>query len=50
MKLEINPQTGCYCTFAQKLVGDGCMICNPEYWKEMLEDNEELMPIDKAEE
>lgn len=48
--MQINQQTGCYCTLIQKLVGDGCMICNTEYWKEMMEDDEELMPCDEKKE
>lgn len=27
----------CQCNMRIKLVGDGCMACNLEYWKDMLE-------------
>ena len=28
----------CKCTFREKVVGDGCHICNPEFYKEIHED------------
>jgi hypothetical protein len=28
----------CKCSFRIRTVGDGCSVCNPEYWKEMLEE------------
>lgn len=27
----------CTCTFAQKMVGDGCQYCQPETYKKMLD-------------
>ncbi len=39
--LEINKMTGCYCTFAQRMVGDGCSICNPKYAEELRKQAEE---------
>lgn len=39
--MDINPMTGCYCTFAQHMVGDGCCICNPEYAEELRLRNEQ---------
>jgi hypothetical protein len=36
--------TGCKCTFAQSMVGDGCDECNPEYAAEVSEPEEELPP------
>ena len=30
----------CHCDLRTKLVGDGCSVCNPEYWADMLEDGE----------
>jgi len=30
----------CKCTFAQKMVGDGCDICNPDYQKQLQEEAE----------
>jgi len=26
----------CECSLRTKLAGDGCHICNPEYWADML--------------
>lgn len=34
----------CKCTFAQKMVGDGCDICNPGYI-ESLSETEENCPL-----
>jgi hypothetical protein len=32
---------GCYCqTLAQRLAGDGCSLCNPEYTAELTEEEE----------
>jgi hypothetical protein len=28
----------CQCSMRTRLVGDGCSSCNPEYWKDMLEE------------
>lgn len=36
--------TQCKCNFTQKMVGDGCDVCNPEKAKEYQEDTQELMP------
>ena len=33
--------TGCLCTFAQRMGGDGCYICNPQRAEEILKQNEE---------
>ena len=35
---EMKP---CRCTFAQKLAGDGCEICNPERAKELSEEGDD---------
>lgn len=32
------PPTTCKCTMAQRLVGDGCQVCNPEKAKEFEEE------------
>jgi len=31
----------CHCSMRIKLVGDGCYICNPEFWEDMLEEEDE---------
>jgi hypothetical protein len=28
----------CTCTFAQKMNGDGCSVCNPQYYIEILKE------------
>ena len=33
-ELLSNDKT-CNCSFRIKLVGDGCHVCNPEYWEDM---------------
>lgn len=35
---ELKP---CLCTFAQRVVGDGCYICNPELAAELAESSED---------
>lgn len=32
----------CKCTFAQRLVGDGCEICNSSYMEDYLLDDDDL--------
>ena len=37
--LSAPPKDGkCHCDMRTKLVGDGCSVCNPEYYAEMMED------------
>lgn len=28
----------CTCTFAQKVIGDGCYVCNPDAYKKMMDE------------
>lgn len=34
---HVTGEKECNCSMRIKLVGDGCSICNPEYWEEMRE-------------
>jgi len=29
----------CKCDMRTKLVGDGCSVCNPDYWKDMMKED-----------
>jgi hypothetical protein len=30
----------CVCSMRIQLVGDGCSVCNPEFWAELLSEND----------
>jgi len=36
--INFGPKSECNCPMRIKLVGDGCSICNPEYWEDMLDE------------
>lgn len=31
-----TPKSECKCSMRIKLVGDGCDVCNPDYWEDYL--------------
>lgn len=38
---EARDKNKCLCSMRTKLVGDGCSVCNPEYYQEMLSEGDD---------
>jgi hypothetical protein len=36
----------CRCSFRERMVGDGCSLCNPDLWLELLDDDQSGLPRD----
>lgn len=37
LKLARDERKECQCSMRIKLVGDGCPVCNPDYWEQFKE-------------